>query len=145
MKKKILLGLVAFLIIAQFIRPDRSLPDYDASLSLHRMHRGDAMAADLFKHGCYDCHSYEREYPWYSDIAPISWWIQGHVDNASANVNYSLWGTYSAEKRAHKLSETIEEIELGHMPPKSFKWMHPEADWTAEQKALVLDYLKSIR
>lgn len=143
-KSKIFIGLAVALIVAQFIKPNRSIPEYNEQEGFHRIHNSDRMATDLFKHACYDCHSYEREYPWYADIAPLSWWIQGHVNGGSANVNFSIWGQYSEKKQIHKLQESIEKIEAGHMPPKSFKWMHPEANWTPEQKELVLSFLKSI-
>lgn len=142
-KLKILIGLLVLLISMQFIKPDRTTPDYDMNGSFDKMNNTDAMAVDLLKHGCYDCHSYEREYPWYADIAPVSYWIQGHINGATHKLNFSEWSSYTEKQKAHKLEEVVEEIESGDMPPKSFKWMHPEADWTDEQKSLVLDYIKN--
>ena len=143
-KKKIGLGILGVLLIAQFIRPNRSVPTVDAALSFDEIHASNKVATDLIKDACYDCHSYEREYPMYAEIAPVSWWIQGHVNGGTQHLNYSEWGNYDSGKAEHKIEEMIEEIQSGHMPPKSFKWLHPEAKWTDEQKTTVISFLKSL-
>ena len=143
-KKKIGLGILGVLLIAQFIRPNRSVPTVDAVLSFDEIHASNKVATDLIKDACYDCHSYEREYPMYAEIAPVSWWIQGHVNGGTQHLNYSEWGNYDSGKAEHKIEEMIEEIQSGHMPPKSFKWLHPEAKWTDEQKTTVISFLKSL-
>ena len=143
-KKKIGLGILGVLLIAQFIRPNRSVPTVDTALSFDEIHASNKVATDLIKDACYDCHSYEREYPMYAEIAPVSWWIQGHVNGGTQHLNYSEWGNYDSGKAEHKIEEMIEEIQSGHMPPKSFKWLHPEAKWTDEQKTTVISFLKSL-
>ena len=143
-KKKIGLGILGVLLIAQFIRPNRSVPTVNTALSFDELHTSNKVATDLIKDACYDCHSYEREYPMYAEIAPVSWWIQGHINGGTQHLNYSEWGNYDSGKAEHKIEEMIEEIQSGHMPPKSFKWLHPEAKWTDEQKTTVISFLKSL-
>lgn len=143
-QKKIGLGILIVLLGIQFIRPNRETPPTDATQSFDKIHATNPFATKLIKDACYDCHSYERIYPAYAEIAPVSWWIQGHVNGGTQKMNYSTWGTLELKKAKHKIEEMIEEIESGHMPPKSFKWMHPEAKWTEEQKTTVLRFLKSL-
>jgi len=81
------------------------------------------VAATLEKY-CYDCHSNNTVYPWYSEVAPISLWIDGHVEEGKEHFNVSDWATWSLKKKDHKIDELIEEVEEGHMPEDSYTWMH---------------------
>ena len=67
---------------------------------------------ELMVNACYGCHSNEVEWPWYSNIAPISWAITDHVEEGRDAVNYSEFATNPGEA-----DETIEVIEEGSMPP----------------------------
>jgi hypothetical protein len=79
---------------------------------------------------CFDCHSNETRWPWYSNIAPISWRLQSHVDEGRAKLNFSEWGTGEQEA-----DEIVEVVRDGEMPPWDYLLMHPEARLsdTAEQ------------
>ena len=74
---------------------------------------------------CYGCHSNEVEWPWYSNVAPISWAVTDHVDDGREEVNYSEFSTNPGEAE-----ETIEGIEDGSMPPAYYTrfGLHPEAN-----------------
>ena len=71
---------------------------------------------------CFDCHSNETVWPWYSNIAPISWRLQQHVDEGREKLNFSEWGT--GEQETDEIVETVRE---GEMPPWDYLLMHPEA------------------
>jgi uncharacterized protein YxeA len=145
MKKKILLGLLAILVIIQFFGIDKSNPQSDPNADFLHVTNAPENVKQYLKNACYDCHSNHTAYPWYTNVAPVSFWIRGHIKNARANTNYSEWTTqYDDKGRSHKIQETIEKIELGHMPPKSYKWMHSEARINDEQKTEVLNWLKSL-
>lgn len=90
---------------------------------------------DLMVSACYGCHSNEVEWPWYSNVAPLSWAISDHVDEGRDEVNYSEFTTNPGEA-----GETMEVIEDGSMPPTYFTrfGLHPEATLTDEQKATLL-------
>jgi len=76
----------------------------------------------LFQQACGDCHSNETAWPWYSNIAPVSWLVQKDVDEGRARLNVSEWGTRRME--AH---EAVEVYQEGEMPLPIFLIMHPEA------------------
>lgn len=132
--KRIGLGLVAVLIIIQFFGIDKENPPVDASKEFMALTAPPADVADLIKASCYDCHSHETKYPWYTNVAPLSWWIGHHIEEGRAELNFSQWGDYPAEKAAHKAEESAEEIEEKHMPLKSYLITHGEARLTKEQR-----------
>jgi hypothetical protein len=86
----------------------------------------------LAKRACFDCHSNETRWPWYSQIAPFSWLLQSHVDEGRQAVNFSQWDrTY---EEAGESGETVLDRE---MPPRSYLLLHPEARLSdAERHAL---------
>lgn len=140
--KKILLVLVGVLIIAQLIPIDRAVPTVDQEADFLQVSNAPPAIATLIKNACYDCHSYESEYPWYSKVAPLSFWIQGHINGGRQKLNFSDWTSYPAKKAAHKLEECYEEVEERHMPLKSFTWLHPEAKMTDEQVAELVQWFQ---
>ena len=85
---------------------------------------------------------FESKYPWYTNIAPISFWVKGHIDHGREKLNFSLWNDYTKKKQHHKLEECIEEMEENHMPLKSYTWVHPEARLSKSDKAEIINFLK---
>jgi hypothetical protein len=76
-------------------------------------------------------------YPWYTNIAPFSFWIKQHINEARRHLNFSEWGTYNDKRAHHKLEENYEMVLEGHMPLPSYTWMHSEAIITdADRKSL---------
>lgn len=144
MKKKILLGLVAIVVILQFFRIEKTNPAVIAENDFITVHQPNEEVATLLKSACYDCHSYETNYPWYSNIAPISWWLADHIEEGREHLNFSEWGTYSEKKSKHKLHECEEEVEEGEMPLDSYTWTHSEAKLSDEQREMLEDYFKTL-
>lgn len=94
-----------------------------------------AATRDLAQRACFDCHSNETVWPWYSNVAPVSWVLQRHVDEGRAELNFSTWGSGQEAAEAEELVEVIRE---GEMPPSDYLLLHPEARLSAsEQDALV--------
>lgn len=150
MKKKRTLRLVLFvlllaLIVIQFIPVDRSAPEPDPAQDLLALSNTPQEMQSLVRAACYDCHSYETEYPWYAYIAPASMWLQGHINEARDHLNFSTWTVYDAEEADHKLEEVAEEVGEGHMPLQSFTWLHPEARLSEEQRNAIVDWAEGLR
>ena len=104
------LGL-AVLVIAQAFRIDTTNPPIQQDVA------APPAVATVLRRACYDCHSNETVWPWYSQVAPISWLLERDVREGRAELNFSVWNTYEAKKRAKKLQETAEEVAEGEMPP----------------------------
>ncbi len=143
--KRIALALLILFIAIQFFRIDKENPQVNPNQDLLSTHSGDQTVKDLIKAACYDCHSFETKYPWYTNIAPISWWIAGHIDHGREELNFSIWSTYSDRRKDHKLDECVELIEEGSMPLASYLPAHPEARLTETQKNELIDWFKNQR
>jgi len=94
---------------------------------------------------CYDCHSNNTEYPWYNNIAPVSYWLADHVKDGKKHLNFSDWKSYSVKKKDHKLEEVAEMVEDGEMPLSEYTWTHEEAKLTEEQRNDVIAWVKQTR
>ncbi len=143
-KKKIGLGIIVFLIIAQFFRIDKTNPPVDPMNTIEKLENAPQDVTQLLERACYDCHSNNTNYPWYTNIAPVSWWVKRHINKGRAALNYSEWGTYSPSKKQHKKEESADFIEKGWMPIGFYKIMHSEARITDEERKLLVDWFRSI-
>ena len=99
----------------------------------------------MLRSACYDCHSHETSYPWYSNLAPVSWWLKNHVNEGREHLNFSVWADYNAKKADHKLEECFEEVAKEGMPLKSYPLTHPEARLSEEQRAKLVTWFKQTR
>jgi len=143
--KKVGLALLVIFLIMQFFRIDKSAPQVDPKLDFLEMTNPSDEVKALIKDACYDCHSYETVYPWYSNIAPVSWWTKHHVDEGREELNFSVWAEYSLKKADHKLEECAEEVEEGEMPLSSYTVTHSEAKLSKEQKESLEEFFNSKR
>lgn len=143
--KKIAIGLGVTFVIIQVIRIDKSTPATEPANDFITMTTANPEIAGILKTSCYDCHSNESTYPWYTNIAPVSWWIKHHINEGREELNYSEWGTYSARRMDHKLKESVEMIEENEMPMSSYTLMHSEAALSSEQKEKLINWFNSLR
>jgi hypothetical protein len=112
------------LIVAQVIPVDRSNPAVESDVPAPLAVR------DILRRACYDCHSNETVWPWYSRVAPASWLVARDVHQARQQLNFSTWNRLTAPERAHTLEEILEEVQAGDMPLAIYLPLHPEAQLT---------------
>lgn len=143
MKKKVALIILLALVILQFFRIDKSVPDHQKDDDFFNHHVAKKEVQLLIENTCYDCHSYQTKYPFYSEIAPISWWLADHIAEGREHLNFSAWGSYSSDKAIHKLEECFEEVEEGEMPLWSYKLTHFNAQLTEQEKNTLILWFKS--
>lgn len=143
MIKRIIIGLVALLVIIQFFRIDKTNPAIVQENDFISQLNPPENIKQLLKTSCYDCHSDESTYPWYTNVAPISWWVKQHINEAREELNFSEWGTFTAKRKKHKLEEIYEEVGEGEMPLKSYLIVHSEAKLTTEQKNELVAWFKA--
>jgi mono/diheme cytochrome c family protein len=86
----------------------------------------------LARASCYDCHSNETTYPWYSNVAPASWLLQRDVDEGRRRLNFSEWPTDAGKQQA-KIDEIQEVLIEGEMPPIQYTLIHPKSKLSSEQ------------
>ncbi|MDR2122262.1 MAG: heme-binding domain-containing protein [Flavobacteriaceae bacterium] len=139
MKKTIYITLFILAAI-QFIRIDKNNPPVDEKQDYCTVTQTPAEVRDILKKACYDCHSNEVKYPWYTNIAPVSWFIKGHINEGREYLNFSEFGKYNKYQKEHVITGLPQVMERGTMPPGSYVWMHKEADLTAKEKEMVLKW-----
>ena len=132
--KNVLLILLGVLLLIQFFRIDKTNPPVNPGQDFLQMAGPPAELGTLIKEACYDCHSNETKYPWYTNVQPVAWWVKDHIDEGREHLNFSEWGTYNARKRAHKMEEAVEETKEGEMPLNSYTWAHASARLSDEQR-----------
>ena len=91
----------------------------------------DAETRAVAQQACFDCHSYEVVWPWYSNIAPVSWLVQHDVEEGRQHLNFSEW----TGRDSHEVGEVVAE---GEMPPAQYLVMHPEAKLTQAEKQILI-------
>lgn len=134
MKKFFWILFLIALIVIQFIPVKRTNP---ASIS-----EIDAPAdvKAIFRNSCFDCHSNETVWPWYSYIAPASWLLVSDVNEGRENLNFSNWGNLDRSKQTKLREEIWEEIREERMPLWQYRILHPGSKLSQEQKNLIRNW-----
>lgn len=125
---KIALGVLGLLVVVfvliQFVPVDRSNPPVTADIP------APPAVKALLQRACYDCHSHETVWPWYSQLAPFSWLVARDVHAGRAALNFSTWDRYSTKEQVKKMKESFEEVAEGEMPPWFYLAVHRDATLT---------------
>ena len=143
--KKIGLALLVVFIGMQFFQPEKNV-DTSNHLDVFLTETNPPEEVGIvLKQACYDCHSNNTVYPWYNNIAPVSYWMDGHIDHGKGNLNFSDWANYTVRKKDHKLEEIVEVMEEQTMPLKEYTWTHSEAQLTNEQQKAIIEWAEKTR
>jgi hypothetical protein len=124
---------IAFVAI-QFVTVERTNPEVPPG---SRITAPDDVLA-ILERACFDCHSYETDWPWYSYVAPVSWLVAYDVVEAREHLNFSTWDTRDAGWQARHVHEVWEEVEEGEMPLWFYSPLHPSA-WLDDDDLAVLE------
>jgi hypothetical protein len=123
----------------QVVTYDRTNPKVTADINVAT----DVKA--VLKRGCYDCHSNETAWPWYTHVAPISWLVHRDVTQGRTALNFSEWESLPADRQAKLRKESGEEIAEGEMPPALYAPLHPHALLTPADKDLLRTWTEGPR
>jgi len=138
--KRVFLLIGVIFVILQFFRPDRSnkgtISDNDISKAINI---SDSVYA-ILKKACYDCHSNNTDYPWYSNVQPVGWLLARDIKLAKENLNFNEFGTYNQRRQLSKLNAIAEEIDENAMPLPSYRLMHKDARLLPAEKRLLIDW-----
>jgi hypothetical protein len=136
------LVVVAAFVLSQAIRIDRSNPPVRSDIS------AGPDITPILRRACYNCHSNETVWPWYSGVAPASWLVGSDVKEGRQKLNFSEWGTYASTVQSRKLTGIAKEIGEGDMPPWYYSIAHRESLLTPSERnqivAWTLEAAKSI-
>ena len=132
--KWIVVGVVAILIIIQFIQPSRTNPPVIPSRSLEAHVPVPPDVQAVLKRSCYDCHSSSTVWPWYSHVAPVSWYVINDVNTGRSHVNFQDWEAQVNEQEGKEhLGLTCKLVRNGQMPPADYRLMHKGTDVSPEE------------
>lgn len=137
--------LLIALVIAQFFGPEKNEGDLTSISTLIAETNPPEVVHNILKETCFDCHSNKTNYPWYSKITPVNYWMADHVNEGKKELNFSKWGEYSLKRKEHKFEEIYEQVEKKEMPLDSYTWIHSEANLTQEQIAIVVNWAKQVQ
>ena len=145
MKKRYLLFIIIGLVVfIQVIRPTKNISkdftnDYTTAMDVPMD------VQEIIKTSCADCHSNYTQYPWYAEIAPVSWYLAEHVNDGKEHLNFSEWNVYNNEQKNHVIDEIEEVLNEHEMPLESYIWIHKEAALTSIQHQKLIDWIASIK
>jgi hypothetical protein len=131
------IGLAAGLIVIQLFRPEKNMGPVDPSLDLLMLTSPPEPVAELMKVSCYDCHSNQTDYPWYSNIAPVSWYLQKHIKAGKEDLNTSAYGSLKKADKIELLVDICEVMEAGTMPLRSYTLIHKAARLSEEDREAI--------
>lgn len=130
-------GAAALLALLQLLPAERSTPPSGWEVD------APAEVLPILRRSCFDCHSRETRWPWYSRVAPISWWIAGHVEDARKDLDFSRWPAFDDEARRLALRSIEEQVRKGEMPLKSYLILHPGARLDEDERAILVRWARS--
>ena len=95
----------------------------------------------ILRTSCYNCHSNETKWPWYSNFAPVSWMIINDVSDARNKLNFSTWNKISFEKKEELMKDIWDEVRQEDMPLTLYTFIHPEAKLDILQKNIIKKWI----
>lgn len=145
MVKKIFLFLLVALVVIQFIHPKKNKSSGPQPNYIGNVHPVPGDIKSILQKACNDCHTNNTEYPWYSAIQPVNWWMNDHVKDGKKHLNLDDYAGRSLRYQYHKLEEIEEQIKEGEMPLDSYTWTHKDAILTSEEKEKIINWTKQLR
>jgi hypothetical protein len=145
MRKKILIVLSAIIVGIQFIRLPRNEGSANGRKDIASRYHVPAEVSKILEKSCYDCHSNHTDYPWYTNIQPVGWWMQWHVNEGKQHLNFSEFASYDPKRTRRKFRQTVETVKEDEMPLNSFLWIHRDAILNDQQKQILMHWADSLQ
>jgi hypothetical protein len=143
--KRSLIGLAVTFVVIQFIRPSLANPPIDETKTIGATVPVPPDVQAILERSCYDCHSNKTVWPWYSNVAPVSWLLADDVKDGRKELNFSEWGTYKERRKARKLKELCEQVKESEMPLKLYVPLHSSAKLSDADRARLCEWSTALR
>jgi len=143
--KKIIFGVIIVFIAIQFFPTSYNQSDTVLDSDFIKTYKAPKQIQSILKTSCYDCHSNNTNYPWYSKIQPGSWFMEGHINEGKKELNFSKFGEYSDRRKKAKFKSLISQIKDDKMPVFSYTLIHQDAKLSEKEKQLLIDWLTTLR
>lgn len=135
-RPRLLLAVTALAVVwlaAAYITPPPANPTLVAEAGLEASRPLPVDVRAILRSSCYDCHSDETRWPWYSAAFPASLLIERDVEQGRGQMNFSQWSTYNEFDRADMLDDVCEQVRDTSMPLRHYRWLHPDATLSGSQ------------
>lgn len=144
MLKKILLLFIIGMVVIQFIHPKKNKTPGPQTNYIGNAYTIPRDVKIILAKACNDCHSNNTNYPWYSILQPADWWINHHIKEAKAELNFDEYTTRNLRFQYHKMEEIVEQVKEGEMPLNSYTWIHREANLSETEKTKLINWADGI-
>ena len=134
---------VAIVLVIQVIPVERNVSTVPPGQSFEKTEKVPANVAAILKVSCYDCHSNNTRYPWYSVLQPGALFMARHIKKGKEELNFDEFNNYSKRRKKAKIKSIISQIEKEEMPLKSYLLLHPDAGLTPNKKKVLLQFFQS--
>jgi len=142
--KYFVIFIIVALVVIQFFRPDKTVATSMTADDINKKMQIPANIQGIFKRSCYDCHSNETKWPWYSAVAPVSWVIADDITKGRAKMNFSEWGKMKESKQEQRLSDICEQIKEDKMPLPKYLLLHKDNTLSKAEKDTIYGWVKSL-
>jgi len=136
----ILLALGIIFVAIQFIRSERNKNEKPSPTDIAKVFTVPDSVTVILKNACYDCHSNNTSYPWYSHVQPIGWFLTKHITQGKDELNFSEFGSYSTRRQLSKLDEIEDVMNDDIMPLPSYRLLHKKARLSQKEKTLLINW-----
>ncbi len=141
--KKIGLGVLILFVLIQFIPGKKNIGETGGPNAIDKVVTVNPQVAQILATSCFDCHSNNTKYPWYSAIQPFRFIMDKHVVDGKDELNFSEFKSYTKKRKLHKLDEVVEMLDNDEMPLKSYTIIHGNAKLSIEQKEQLKQWVKT--
>ena len=139
-----IVGLIT-LVGIQFIPADVNKQEVTSSSDIRHVYDVPDNVMNILENSCYDCHSNNTNYPWYSQVQPIRLIMDHHVEEGKEELNFSEFANYSERRKRNKMRAISEQIEKSKMPLPSYLWLHSDANLSIEEKKILIEFISSLK
>lgn len=136
--------LVAFVGI-QFIPTTRNQSDSVPSTDFMLVNNVPKNIQNKLQVSCYDCHSNNTQYPWYNKVQPVAWFLEDHIKEGKAELNFNEWNSLSTRRKTSKLRSIIKQIENGEMPLDSYTFIHRDAKFSEAEAEEIINWVTQLK
>jgi hypothetical protein len=137
--------LVVILVGIQFIPTDVNRQEYVPKTDIRYVYDVPRDVMTILQTSCYDCHSNNTNYPWYSWVQPMRLLIDGHIRDGKEDLNFNEFGNYSERKQKSKLNGISKQVEADEMPLPSYLLMHSNAKLSVDDVQKIMNWVEEIR
>ena len=145
MARKIVIIALIVLLIGQLFQPPLNSGNALSSTDIYHAVTVQDSIRNMLQAACFDCHSNHTNYPWYSKVTPVNWWLNHHIEEGKRELNFSTFAKGSFKRKSKKLEETAEQVKKHEMPLDSYLWIHRDARLTESQRKMIVDWALSAK